>query len=221
MTTPSERIRGLVQKGSLPADDAGELLAAVGVSAPPRWAQLLVDPLERFDAARLCLAGLGGALAGVAVSRLGVRFDGFLDLHQTPSAFRLATSLLDAVSAWLPAALIFWGVSLVAARQGRFIDFLALIGVARLPLVAFAIPIALVSQVAPVSVPAPGEVPKLGVGVLVIVACALASLGWALTLAYRGFGTASGLRGPRRVVAFVTAVVLAEAASKLVLGALA
>jgi hypothetical protein len=221
MTTPSERVRGLVQKGSLPADDAGELLAAVGVSAPPSRAQLLIDPLERFDAARLCLAGLGGALAGVAVSRLGVRFDGFLDLHHTGSRFRLAVSLLDAVSAWLPAALVFWVVSLVAARQGRFVDFLALIGVARLPLVAFAVPIALVSKVAPVPVPAPGQVPALGIGVIVIVTCALASLGWVLTLAYRGFGTASGLRGPRRVVAFVTAVVLSEAASKLVLSLLA
>lgn len=221
MTTPSERIRGLVQKGALPADDAGELLAAIGDAAPPTWVELLVNPFERFDAARLCLVGLGGALAGVAISRLGVRFDGFLDLHETRAGFGLGTSLLDALSAWLPAAVVFWLVSLAAARQGRFIDFLALIGVARLPLVAFALPIAWISKVAPVSVPSPGQVPALGIGVLAIVSCALASLAWSLTLAYRGFGTASGLRGPRRIVAFVTALVLAEAASKLALHLLA
>ena len=213
MTTPSERIQGLVQRGALPAEDAKALLAAVGAPRRARGAALLLDPLECLGAAPLTLIGLGAALLGVGLERSGLAFDGFLDLHITQQPWRWTTSLGHALAAWPLGALVLWLASLLAGRQGRLVDFLGLVGIARLPSVLLAIPSVLILGAAGLT---PGRMPAQLPSVLVITALALAGVAWLLVIAYRGFGTASGLRGAKRVVAFVAGVLIAEVASKLV-----
>jgi hypothetical protein len=221
MTTSSDRIQALVQSGTLPSEDAEALLAAVGAPARPSWRRWLLDPMDCFSAVQLTWVGLGVALVGIALERFDVAFDGFLDLHLRREPWSLATSAVRAFVAWPLGALVLWLVSLVAGRQGRLIDFLGLVGVARLPLVGVALPLVLIAATRDFpsagSTPVPVPTPAL----VLVTVMALAGVAWLIVLAYRGFVTASGLRGSKRIVAFVAGVLLAEAASQVVLSRLA
>jgi hypothetical protein len=219
MNTPRERIQGLVQKGALPSREAEVLLAALGAPAHKGW--LLLDPLERFGAVQLTLVGLAVALVGVALERCGLVFDGYLDLHLTHQAWRWQTSAVRALVAWPLGAFVLWLASLVAGRGGRLIDFMALVGVARLPSVLLALPIAVILAAHDGSSATPGALPVPTPALLAITALGLAGVAYFIVLSYRGFVTASGLRGSRRVVAFVAGTLLAEVASKIVLVSLA
>jgi hypothetical protein len=216
MITPSERVRNLAQGGTFPAAQAQALLSALGPAQPVRRS-VLTDPLDRFGGERLALVGLAGAVAGVAMYPLGVRFDGFLDLHASLTA-TLWAALVDVLGAWPLGATLLWVVARSLGSQGRYIDFLGLVGVARVPLVAVAVPTALLLP-GPGSFE-PGKVPEPSLRLLLGALVALVGVVWMMVILYRGFVTASGLRGARRVVAFMVAVLLAEIASKLLLMAL-
>jgi hypothetical protein len=215
MNTSRERIQSLVQKGALPSREAEVLLAAVGAPSRTGW-RLLLDPLERFGAVQLTLVGLVGALVGMALEYSGLVFDGYLDLHITPHAWRLAPSAVRALAAWPLGAFVLWLVSVVAGRRGRLIDFLGLVGVARLPSVLLAIPIAVILAAHGGPVATPGVLPVPVPALLAITALGLGGVACFIVLSYRGFVTASGLRGPKRVVAFVAGTLLAEVASKII-----
>jgi hypothetical protein len=199
MTTPAERIRSLSAKGALPPEQAEDLLSALSPAGGNRGRSLLIDPLERVPAERLALVGLLAALAGIALERFGLRFDGFLDLHVSQTPWGTLPSLLDAACAWP-------------------LGFLGLVGVARVPLVVFAIPIALLSALSPpLPALARGQLPPFSAVMVAHVILALFGIVWFVVILYRGFGTASGLRGPRRIATFVAASLLAEVAAKLVI----
>jgi hypothetical protein len=218
MTTPAERIRSLSAKGALPPEQAEDLLSALSPAGGNRGRSLLIDPLERVPAERLALVGLLAALAGIALERFGLRFDGFLDLHVSQTPWGTLPSLLDAACAWPLGSALFWLAARAAGRQGRFIDFLGLVGVARVPLVVFAIPIALLSALSPpLPALARGQLPPFSAVMVAHVILALFGIVWFVVILYRGFGTASGLRGPRRIATFVAASLLAEVAAKLVI----
>jgi hypothetical protein len=221
MTTARDRIQSLVQRGTVPPDEAEALLAAVGARGRPRWASVLLDPLECFGAVQLTLVGLGVALLGIALERFGMAFDGFLDMHRTDAPWSLKQSLARALVAWPFGSLVLWLGSLVAGRQGRVVDFLGLVGVARLPIVLFAIPIAVITAVRgiPGAPGSPGSAPAPVI--FAIVVFALAGVGWNIVLSYRGFVTASGLRGGKRIVAYVAAVLIAEFGAKFILASIA
>jgi hypothetical protein len=212
MITPSERVHDLVQRGALPPEQGEALLSALKAE-PPRWSRVLFNPLHRFGGERLVAVGLAAVLLGALLRRFGVVFDGFLDTHYAATQPRWALALAEAVVAWPFGALVLWVASLVAARQGRFIDFLGLVGVARVPVVLLGVVMAVV---APLSPPAftPDHPPVLTGRLIAIAVVGAMTLTWQLVLLYRGFGTGSGLRGARRVVAFVAGVLVAELVSK-------
>jgi hypothetical protein len=216
MITPVERVRNLAHKGVLPAAQAEALLEALNPAALPRRS-VLTDPLDRVSAERLVLVGLAATVVGLGVERVGVRFDGFLDTHITASGPSFVTSVLDAIAAWPLAATLLWLVARTAGRQGRWIDFLGLVGVARVPIVACAVPSAVRALIQPPPVLEPGQLPTFGFGMLVTVVFAVTGLVWSILILYRGFVTASGLRGGRRIAAAVIALLLAEIAAKTAL----
>jgi hypothetical protein len=217
MNTPAERIRDLAAKGALPPEQAEDLLSALSPADAKRRRSLLIDPLERVPAERLALVGLAAVLVGMGLERFGLRFDGFLDLHVSHAPWPPLLSLVTAACAWPLGALLLWLVARAAGRQGRFIDFLGLVGVARVPLVVSAIPIALLASLSPLPAFTPGQPPQFSLAFVAIALLAVAGVSWRMVILYRGFVTASGLRGPRRVGAFVVALLLAEVASKVVL----
>ncbi|HTV23867.1 MAG TPA: YIP1 family protein [Polyangiaceae bacterium] len=218
MNTPSQRIHDLVQKGALPAEQGETLLAAIRPSAP-HSKRLWLDPLERVSGERLALIGLGVAGLGAALRFFRIAFDGFIDLHVVEGS-RWPSALAEAAVAWPLGALVLWVVSLVAGRQGRFIDFLGVVAVARVPLVASGVLLVPLTYLNPRPLFTPEHPPELGVKMLAMALVGTAGLICCVTLLYRGFVTASGLKGPPRVVAFVAGALVAEIASKATLIAL-
>jgi hypothetical protein len=215
MITPSERIHDLVQKGALPAEQGETLLDALK-QEPSRKSRLWLDPLERFGGERLALVGAALVLLGAALRPFGVAFDGFLDTHFVEGPPRWAHVLAEAAVAWPLGALLLWGISLVVARQGRFIDFLGLVGVARVPVLLVGVVLAIVAPLSPPGF-SPDHPPELTGRLLAMVVVGCVMLPWQIVLLYRGFGTASGLRGARQIVAFMVGLLLAELGSKMVL----
>jgi hypothetical protein len=215
MSEVQERIAHLVESGRVSPAEGQQLLGAV---QPPRrslgWR--LIDPFESLDA-RLGLAIAAGVLlAQLAVSRLGVRFDGALDMHLTHEVPSIGVALLDAVVSVPFFCAVLWASARLAAKGARFVDFLWAVGSARLPVVLGAIanrlvvddPRALARSVVD-GQPAPV--------LLWVILIALPMLGWTLLWLYFAHRTASGTRGVRSGVSFVAGVVVAEIASKAIL----
>lgn len=210
--TFARRVRRLVQSGKVGPEEGESLLAALAErpARSPFW--ILVNPFDRFGGGPAAGAGLFISVCSLLVARLGVRFDGFLDLHvarwHVPS---LGTSLLEQAVAWPLGALLFWSYAQAVTRHVRFLDFIGMCGLARLPLLVAAIPIALLS-------PHTARVPaKLTPGLLAVSLVALPCVVWHLTLLYQGFKNASGIRGVKLTGAFVFLVILAELLSKAAL----
>jgi Yip1-like protein len=217
MTTSNVRIRELVEKGALPPEQAKDLLAALHEPGAARRPSLLLDPLMRFGGEWLSCIGAVAVIAGAALGRLRINFDGFLDLHIGSHPLGVLEAALQALVLWPYGALVLWLASLVAGRRGRFIDFLGVVGVARVPLVVFALPMAVRVLIDPPPVLQPGQMPQVGPTVLAMSFVFLIGLIWFVMLAYRGFVVASGLTGARRWIAFIVAVLVAELTSKTLL----
>jgi len=209
---PVERVRRLVEAGTV-APEEGERLVAAMDRAPgrsPLW--LLVNPFDRFGGGVAAAAGVVVGALGIGATRLGAHFDGFLDLHVSRAHVSpIRVALVEQVAAWLLPAALFWAYARVFARHVRVVDFVGMIGLARLPLVLAAFPVALL-------VPDVHALPiALTPALLAVVLIVLVSLGWYVTLLYQGFKNASGLRGGKLVGGLVAMIVAAEVASKLLL----
>jgi len=63
----------------------------------------------------------------------------------------------------------------------------------------------------------PGQMPQLRPAMLALSLLVLVGIGWCVALEYRGFVTASGLKGARRWIAFVVAALSAEILAKMLL----
>jgi hypothetical protein len=210
--TPAERIRSLIEAGSVAPQEGERLLAAVAEEPARSPAWILINPFDRFGGGVAALFGLVISGLSIGCARLGVRFDGFLDLHVAPRGpVPLTVAILDQVAAWILPAACFWAYARVVARHLRPVDFLGMVGVARLPLLLASVPVALLSPSHP-SIP-----PKLTPALAGVAVIALACVAWNITLLYQGFKNASGLRGPKLVGGFIAIAILAEAISKVVL----
>lgn len=212
--TVVERIQRLVSSGKISAEEGDRLLLA-NADAPTRvpwW-----NPFHRFGGGPAALVGLLTAALAVATSRLGVRFDGFLDLHVAPVAPALRTALVDQAVAWCLPAFVFWSYALVFDRRARWIDFLGMTGLSRAALVAVAPFIALLTR--GMKLPTPGSTPSPMLAVVALVA--LTALVAYLTLLYQGFKHATGFHGRRLTLGFAAMALLCEVLSKLALLAFA
>lgn len=206
--TPEERIRELAKKSSIGASDAARLLAAVKTEPLPQPRRF--DPFTRLSPNVGALAGLGASAVAAAISRLGIRFDGLLDVHTTHDAVTWKQALVDQGAAFLVPALVFSGLGLALARRGRPVDMLGTVGVARLPQVLCATPIALLAA----HVSNGGHLTMLGWLLVSLVLLGTAAQVYLLVL---GFRTATGLAGARLATGVVGALILAEIASKVFL----
>ncbi len=211
MSGEHQRILEMLAAGKLAPAEAERLLAALRRPRPrlDRW---LFQPLELLPTHIALLVGVAAAAAGLLLSLLRIRFDGALDLHLVDAQVPWSVALVDHFLAWPATALVLWGAARLVARQGRFVDFLAAVGVARVPLVLAA---ALVGGVgARFDQVDEGAVPP---AVVVVALLTLPFVAWFVALLVTGMRTAAGLRGARLAAAAVGGVVAAEILTKLAL----
>jgi hypothetical protein len=214
MNSAEQQVLDMVAAGKITAAEGDELLRAVR-KRPSKW-QLLFNPFERIGTTSgVAVTGLL-AVAGIAVSLLGVRFDGALDLHRVGHRPSLLIAVFDSLNATLVTAMVFWLTSRVVARQGRFLDFLVTVGIARAPYLATAVVLALISP-DPETMLSRARTNPLDPVLLLTALISLTGLAWFVTLLFTGFRTASGLRGARLAGGFAAALLVSEVATKVLL----
>ncbi len=210
MTSAEQRIKDLVRTQSMDAADAARLLEAVRPS-PAERRGLFANPFERWSGETTSLFGLIVALAGLATSRLGVRYDGAIDLHVSPAVVPLGVAVLDQVLALGLTSLVMWGAARLVSRA-RFVDVLGAVGLSRAPAVLVAVPLALLVPLIPhdfvkTSTPL----------VLAIALLGLAGVVVQIYVLVLGFRTASGARGGRLALALIGGLLGAEVLVKVAL----
>lgn len=207
--TPSERIRRMIDSGSVAPEEGARLLAAMGGS-PPSRSSLFVDPFERFGGGTAAALGALVAATSVAVSvRLGVRFDGLLDLHFSRAVLpSLRVALVDQLAGWMVPGLGYWAYARAVTRHVRVIDFVGMAGLARLPILAGGL--ALLPLVPSTIAVPPKPTPALLALALVALLVVVANVTWL----YKGFKNASGLSGTKLVGGFSVLTIVLEALSK-------
>jgi hypothetical protein len=211
MTGPDARVQSFVDEGRITPAEGERLRRAL--RAPSRVWTIVLNPVEYLHPRWAWFLAMSVVVASLAVSQLGVRFDGALDMHPVAGVPPWARVVADQIAAVLCAAVAFWVASLVVVRQGRLQDFLVAVAVARGPMV-------LLGLCGGLWLPRPqemlryvqsGQVPPL---VLLASVAILPFFLWFGVWLYRGFAHSAGMAGARAGVTFVVAIVVAELASK-------
>lgn len=215
MSAGRERILESVARGEISPEDGNALLKALDRPRPPVWKRFFV-PLALLSTRTALLVSVVVAVVSLVLSRLQVHFDGALDTHFGDSPIALHVAVLELLVWWPLTALVFWGASYLLAKQGRFVDFLNAVGLARIPLVAAAVVLVFLADVMPRSPEEALEPGRLAYFVVYGLVVAVPLLAWSIALV-TGFREASGLRGIRLALSFVGALLVAEVLSKVVL----
>jgi hypothetical protein len=210
MNHAEERVLGMLQEGKITKGEADELMRSLS-GERGRWRRVLLNPFSRLPTGKgLIGAGIVAALSLVLATRLGIRFDGALDVHASGGSVTLVFALLDQAVGLLLLAVALWAASRLAAREGRFIDFLVVSGIARLPLL-------LLGSFLAFALPNPLGILEDPLRLLLVAIVSMLFVVWFVVWLYQGYKTASGLAGARLVMSFIAALAVAEVASKVVL----
>jgi len=222
MSDAKRKVLDMVEQGKITSAEADALLAAM--HGKPRFSmRVLFDPYDRVGIAPALTVGVLAAIAsGFAAIPLGLRFDGYLDIHMAPAAVTAFAAIADQAVAWPLSALVLWLVALPFARTSRLVDFLAVTGLARV------LPLACGVLLAPLT-PEPAMLADMSrramadpisvlgdvVSMLPMIGVALVFIGWFIAASVFGFRHASGLRRGRLAAAVVAALLAAEVVSKI------
>jgi len=216
-SVPEQRVLAMVRAGTITREEGDRLIDALRLQPrPARW-KMLFNPFDQLSTLALWASAAIVTIGSFAVARMGVRFDGSLDLHPIPVATPWFFAALDAASAILVTAIVFWIASLIVARQGRLLDFVLSVSAARLPNV-------LMGALIPLLLP-PADVmlaeATAGIVNFRVLAVSLAiltpGLVWFITWLFAAFKTSSGLKGLRLGITFPVALITSEIASKIFL----
>lgn len=211
--SPEERVRHLMQTGAVAHEEGERLLSAMSDRSSSARS-FVRDPFERIGGGTAAAIGAVVSVASLFVARLGVRFDGLLDLHSPHVVPSWRTAIVNQLAAWIVPSLCFWVYARVMNRHVRAVDFFGAVGLSRFPLlVAGLVTLPLV----PSTLPMP---PKPSAALLALVCITLVFAAMNVWLLYKGFKNASGLTGSKLVAGFIGLLVVGEAISKAVLFAL-
>lgn len=216
MTAERERILESVARGELSPDQADALLKSLSSPRAPRW-KWLFSPLELVSTRAALIASSLVAVGALVLSRFSIHLDGALDTHLGSGPVPPAIAALELIVSWPLVALVFWATSRLIAKQGRYVDFLNAVGLARVPLIVSAVALVFFADVMPRTPEQALEQGRLVYSVVFGLVFAVPLMIWFITLLVMGFREASGLRGIRLALSFLAALIAAEVLSKVVL----
>ena len=152
-----------------------------------------------------------------------MRWDGFLDLH-TGGEVSLLEAALDQVVAWPLAAVLLWLVARFFNKGARLVDFLSMLGVARVLqlitgplLVVLSPPAEVMEDLGAIAMSDPMSAMRMMTGMIPMLVVSVLMIAWFVTLLVFGVRYASGLRRGKLVGAVLLGFLVAEVVSKLVL----
>lgn len=225
MMRQEERVLAMARAGTISREDADRLLAALQGSRRERPSMLsfLIQPMDVLSPRAAAIAAIAITLVSLVVGRLGVRYDGALDLHRVSGSPPWPIVLFDAANAVLLTGAVLWLAARLITRQVRFVDFVMTAALARLAQVCAGL-------AALVAVPNPEVVARavldavtnrapVDISILLGGIVLLPFFAWFLALLYFGFRTSSGLSPARTALALTAGLVAAEVLSKLALAA--
>jgi hypothetical protein len=226
MSDANRRVLEMVEQKKITAAEGDALLAAMRAKSRLTL-KVLVDPFDRMSTgAMLSVGGAAAVLCAVAAVALGIRYDGFLDLHGPAASVSPPLAIAEQIAAWPLSAIVAWLVALAFSRGGRFVDFLAAWGLVRILYLLLGVAVVLLSPSPEVlagmarrAISAPASVLGDLASMIPMLIVSLAMIGWSIAMLVFGFRHASGLRGGRLAGAFIGALLAAEIVSKAALWA--
>ncbi|HUT75064.1 MAG TPA: hypothetical protein VM221_09580, partial [Armatimonadota bacterium] len=193
----------------------------------PGLRERLFDPFTYVAGARSLALGLAAImLAGFVGSFSNTHFDGVLDAHTGVPA-RLPLFLGEGLVNWLCAATVLFVMGKLASRTAfRAIDLFGTQAMARWPsaitaVLALAPPYQRYLVAVTRSLMSKGRMPaapatEVAVFAVVLLGAIMAAV-WMVWLMYRSYSTCCNIRGAAAVGTFIAGLLVAEAASKLIL----
>jgi hypothetical protein len=196
------------------------------------WKSWLFNPFKFVAGFKALAIGLVFILAAALIGSVGnIHFDGVLDAHigqkPAPVWFFITEGLVD----WLSLALV---LAIFAAamwrKTSRFIDVVGTQALARWPSILTAVILQCgayrraVQQIIAQAVQGQGfpalnpvDMTALIVNSILVIAVTV----WMVALMYRAFAVSCNAKGAKAIIAFVTAIIIAEIVSKIALMPLA
>jgi hypothetical protein len=214
-TSHEDRVLQLAKTGKINDAEAQRLIDALR-SEPLSW-RFLISPYDQLSTQTAWLIAAAVVIGSVAASRLGIRFDGALDMQKVSEAPSLFLAIFDNINAIAVTGCLMWLSSLLANKQGRIVDFVVFIAIARVPLVIAGVLLGALMP-PPEEILAQASANQLNVGLILLsVILALPSLVWFLVLLFQAFKISSGMKGIRLGISFTVAILAAEIATKFLL----
>lgn len=225
MMRQEERVLAMARAGTISQEEADRLLAALHVSRRERPSPLhfLIRPMDVLSPRAASIVAAAITLGSLIVARLGVRYDGALDLHRVSGTPPWPMVLFDGVNAVIVTGVVLWLAARLFSAQVRFVDFVMTVALARLAQVCAGL-------TAIVSIPNPETMARavleaftnrtpVDIGILLGSIVLMPFFAWFLALLYFGFRTSSGLSPARTAAALTAGLVAAEVLTKLALAA--
>lgn len=181
--------------------------------------QLLFKPFERFSENQLLVVGICATLIGSYLAYLfDGRYDGALDFHIIQSKNGFEPFIDNGINIVTTFLFIFLAAKIINTKT-RMIDAFTSILIARIPL--YLLPFtnfnhALSTDIDPTDLNA--MMVYLNnhiVAVVIISILSILAVVWFIALLWNGYKTASNAKGTKAILLFITALLLAEIASKI------
>ena len=177
------------------------------------WRTLLSNPVQRLPLAASFALALGTALVSLSLSRVGVGFDGAVDIYRSTEPVPFTDAFLHQIVAWPFTAAVMWTGALAVMGHRRFLTFLGAVGVARLPMLAAGLIGALLPMPA-------GDSSASAAAQTIRLALTAPFMGLFVLWLFQAFRHASGLSGARLVITFLVALLAAVVTGEWLLQAL-
>lgn len=189
--------------------------------------KLLFKPFEKYSETKLLTFGIPLTIVGLLIGVVfNARFDGVLDVHFFEDV-SIITAILDFLIAIFCLLLFLFVAAKIVNEKTRFIDVLSTIIIARVPIYLlsffnFKNKLGVISQklIDHLSETKGAfkhlEKSEMGLLITASLASVLITI-WYISLLYNGYKVSSNAKGTKSTVLFITALLLAEIVSKILI----